>query len=366
MCRRGENIYKRKDGRFEGRYVIGKKVNGTTRFGYVFGYQYTEVRSRLAQRRAEMAEATKLPAYSKQRIGFIEWANRWLYEEMIGSVKESTFQTYESVMRNHLTPRFGKLTLDEIDQKNVRCFIAGLEDAGFAESTIRGAFRLLNTLFKAAQEEGIVSRNPCYRIKIQRREAKEQKILTAAQQEKLRSEASPDNFPVLLSLYTGMRLGEICALKWKDIGWEERTITIRRTAQRLKHSGATKTRIVIGAPKTSRSCRPIPIPAFILEMLLALRKDARSDDFIFGKPGSAADPRSVQRRFQRLANKLGFEDIHFHTLRHTFASRLIEMRVDIKTVSDLLGHSSTKTTLEVYAHSLLENRRIAIDRLAMN
>ena len=364
MCRRGENIYKRKDGRYEGRYVVGKKPDGTTKFGYILGRQYADVRMRLLQKKAELLTrptATPLPC---SPLSFSDWVSRWMNEEVIGNVKPSTFQTYENIFRNHLLPFFGSTALQEITAKTVLTFIETLEAAGFAESTIKGAFRLLYSSMKAAQEEGLIRKNPCRKIKIQRREGREQQVLTQSQQDQIRTSAGDENFPALLSLYTGMRLGEICALKWDDIDWAINTTTVKRTAQRLKQVGSKKTMIMVGAPKTNRSHRVIPIPKFIMDLLIEHRKVDGTSSFVFGNQGSAAEPRTIQRHFQKLLQRLGIVDAHFHTLRHTFATRLIEMGIDIRTVSDLMGHSSTKTTLDVYAHSFLENRRNAVERLA--
>jgi len=364
MCRRGENIYKRKDGRYEGRYVIGKKPDGTTKFGYIFGRHYTDVRARLLQKKAEQISASKTPHLSAPIMVFSAWVDKWMDEEVIGNVKPSTFQTYENIVRKHLLPYLGGNTLDEINARTVLEFIEHLENAGFAESTIRGAFRLLFSAMKAAQEEGLIRKNPCYKIRIQHRESREQEVLTLSQQESIRLEAGEENMPALISLYTGMRLGEICALKWSDIDWEGQTVAVNRTAQRRKQIGGKKTMIMIGAPKTNRSHRIIPIPKFIIDLLLKLRETTGQNPFIFGKQGSAAEPRSIQRHFQKLLQKLGITNAHFHTLRHTFATRLIEMGIDVRTVSDLMGHSSTKTTLDVYMHSFLERRRDAIERMA--
>jgi integrase len=175
----------------------------------------------------------------------------------------------------------------------------------------------------------------------------------------------------LVSLYTGLRIGEICGLKWADIDWEKGTITVRRTVQRLKRRNTEtggKTLLMVGSPKSYTSHRTIPVPAAILIKLKAMYESTigrnASNGFVFSATTQAAEPRTIQRRFERVMAKLGITGAHFHTLRHCSATRLLEIGVDIKTVSALLGHGSSKTTLDFYAHSQLSQQRKAIDHLA--
>lgn len=367
MARRGENIYKRKDGRYEGRYVIGKTPAGRTRFGYVYAHQYAEVRALLVQRKAERLEADR-PSFA-YRGTLADWMARWMENELLGSVKASSWQTYRNLLTRHLLPRLGGYALMQLTPKDVHDFVEDLEASGLAENTVRGVYRLLSSAMRYALDEGVIRKNPCRRIHVQHREHGEQRVLCRSEQEKLRRSAdSSRDLPALLSLYTGMRLGEICALKWTDIDWEQGTITVRRTVQRIAANNAEddacKTFLMVGAPKSRRSCRVIPVPEFILALLRERLKICCGTEYVFGKASGAADPRTIQRRFSRLAKRLGLSGAHFHTLRHTFATRLLELGVDVKTVSALLGHSSARTTLDFYAHSLSEQQRAAVALLS--
>ena len=187
----------------------------------------------------------------------------------------------------------------------------------------------------------------------------------------LRKEAlKQNNLPVLLSLYTGMRLGEVCALKWQDIDWKKRTVAVRRTAQRVAHalpSAHESTFLMVGTPKSRRSRRVLPIPDFLISKLREAFFAAGSlspETFIFGNGARAAEPRTLQRRFSRLLHSVGLTGVHFHTLRHSFATRLMELGVDIQTISALLGHESARTTLDFYGHSLTEQQIRAASLLA--
>ena len=365
--RHGENIYKRRDGRYEGRYVIGKTIAGKTRFGYVYGYQYKEVRNELLRKKTEQLKEN---GHAARRCGVLlcDWLRSWLENELLGSVKESSYQTYLRQINVHLLPALGSLPLSEVTPAIVHDFVTRLEGAGFAHSTVKGTPRLLNAALRSAQEEGLILKNPCKKIRVQLKEAAKQRVLSRSEQEMLRKTAvAQDDLSTLLSLYAGLRLGEVCALKWSDIDWEKKTITVRRTAQRMasaKNNKGKRTLRMIGPPKSKRSHRVLSIPDFLFALLKKIRPAANADAYIFGKADRAADPRTMQRRFQRLTRGLGLSGVHFHTLRHSFATRLMELGVDIQTISALLGHQSAKTTLDFYCHSLSEQQLYAVSLLA--
>ena len=367
MPRHGENIYKRRDGRYEGRYVVGKTKEGKTRFKYVYGHQYMEVRNELLRKKAEHL---KRDDHATRHCGVLlsDWISHWKENELLGSVKESSYQNYLRQINAHLLPALGRLPLSEVTPAAVHDFVTQMEGAGFAHSTVKGALRLLNAALRSAQEEGLIFKNPCRKIRIQPKEAAEQRALSRSEQETLRKAAvAQDDLPTLLGLYTGMRLGEVCALKWSDIDWEKKTITVRRTAQRtasMENREGRRTLLMIGSPKSKRSHRILPVPDFLFALLKKSCPAADADAYIFGRPDRAAEPRTMQRHFQQLTRALGLSGVHFHTLRHSFATRLMELGVDIQTISALLGHQSAKTTLDFYGHSLSEQQLYAVSLLA--
>ena len=364
MARHGENIYKRKDGRYEGRYVTGKTEAGKTRFGYVYGRRYVDVKQELMQKKAAFSQAEHDRACRKT---VSEWMNYWMENELPGSVKLSTYQTYASHVRKHILPALGGMKLTALTPGGVHDFVTTLENSGLSCNTVKCIYRLLSSALRCALDEGLIRKNPCRKIKVQPGESAPQRTLNHSEQEKLRRCASePHDLPALLGLYTGMRLGEICALRWADIDWDRKTISVRRTAQRIRQRGigGAKTLLMVGAPKSLHSNRVIPVPDFILERLRALKSAAFGSDFLFGTASRAAEPRTIQRRFARLMARLGIHGAHFHTLRHSFATRLLELGVDVKTVSVLMGHSSAKTTLDFYSHTMLDRQRKAVALLA--
>lgn len=367
MSRRGENIYKRKDGRYEGRYVIGKTENGRTRFGYVYARQYQQVRYKLMQKKAEQMKLEGGKAQAQ--ISLAKMMRFWLESELLGAVKVSTYNTYVRLIDRHVLPTLGSCALSQLTPSFVLSFVQKMEASGLSYATVKSVYRLLSCAMRFALEEGMIQKNPCKKIRIQSKEAPQQRVLSQAEQRRLCDAAQcRGDFSTLLSLYTGLRLGEICALKWADIDWDKHTLTVRRTVQRLENYGARpggpKTALMIGTPKSACSHRVIPVPEFILAQLRSMWTKAGQTEFVFGASQRAADPRTIQRHFQRLANQLGIHGVHFHTLRHSFATRLLELGVDVKTVSALLGHGSVKVTLDFYAHSLFDQKQAAVERLS--
>ena len=376
MARHGENIYKRKDGRYEGRYVTGKKSNGTTRFGYVYGMRYTEVKKRLLEKKAEIQQ-TVHPEAAVRGMTVEKWMRSWLETDLLGGIKASSYLTYQNQMNRHILPCLGRMQMASITPEMVHSFLECLQAKGLGENTVRGIYRLLSAAMRAALDDGIISKNPCRKICVERGERVQQRVFSREEQKKVEKTLSQgEDLTALFAMYTGLRLGEICGLRWSDINWENGTATVCRTVQRLKRMdtdkclkcGDAKTYLMIGSPKSPSSCRTIPIPTFLLKRL-EIQKKQRSaaqltTGYIFGTGMRAADPRTIQRRFAGVVRRLEIPDAHFHTLRHSYATRLLEMGVDVKTVSQLLGHSSAKTTLDCYAHSLLDQQRSAVAKLS--
>ena len=202
--------------------MIGKTAIGKKRFGYVYGYQYTEVRNELLRKKAEQLDKNNCAA-RRCSILLQEWLQCWLKNEILGSVKDSSYQTYLRQINVHLLPALGHFTLSELTPAAVHGFVSQMEEAGLTHSTVKSAFRLINAALRSAQAEGLILKNPCKKIRVQPKEATEQRTLNRSEQEILRSTALKQNdLPTLLSLYTGMRLGEVYALKWSDINWEKK------------------------------------------------------------------------------------------------------------------------------------------------
>ena len=366
MARRGENIYKRKDGRWEGRYVKGKRANGATWFGYVYGNRYGEVRERL--NRLKIAHApgeADSPRPSRKRLS--AWLDVWLYERIQPHVRRSTFEGYVRQIERHIKPLLGSLYLHEISEERLRGF-SGQLNKKLSQSTARGIQRLLKASLKEAVAAGLLNESPYSRFRMPKAPHRPPRILTQAEQRRLEQAAlSIGCIEQILPLYTGLRLGELCALKWSDVDFGARTLRVQRSVQRLSSlQSAAKTALQIGTPKSDSSVRELPLPAFLLTLLREKRTKAPSDVFVFsGRNGAAMDPRTMQNHFKALAKALNIPNAHVHTLRHTFATRCLEQHIGFEVLSQLLGHSSPRVTMDHYAHATGENMRRSISKLRL-
>ena len=358
MARRGENIYKRKDGRYEGRYVIGKTPSGKTRFGYVYGRQYAQVRRLLLEKKLEaQGNAGARPTKYTLR----EWMERWLEAELRGRVKPSSYQTYRNQLSRHLLPALGDLALPALTPGVVLDFVEGLRASSLAASTAHGVYRLL-----AAGAAAGAGGRPHRPKPLPQHPSAAWGDRAAARAYTRRAGGAAR------AGRTARGIAGAAGAVRRDATGRGLQVVRRRlgkaespcgAAQRVVQAGG-RTLLMVGTPKSAQAQRVVPLPPFLMSMLRARRGMGQAAGYIFSDASRAAEPRTMQRRFQRLAAALGIEGAHFHTLRHSFATRLLELGVDVKTVSALLGHRSVRTTLEFYAHSLLEQQRLAVGLLA--
>ncbi|MBR1742424.1 MAG: site-specific integrase [Lachnospiraceae bacterium] len=365
MARKGENIYKRKDGRWEGRYIkerIGKKI----KYGYVYGRRYNDVKKRLLECKTDIAAN----AENKNDSKFTRLSGMWL-EQCKVTCKESTIIKYQNVIENHLNPYLGeyeisKITSDDITKLCKELYLhGGKNENGLASKTVTDIVSVLRRIRTYAIEEKYSVSFDISNIKQKRKhqklrifDKKEQDIL----QRHLTGNQSLSNLGILLCLYTGIRIGELCALKWSDISFERKSIFIGRTMFRLQVKEAKKTKIFITTPKSSCSIRTIPLPDAILK-LLAAYQDNPDTFFLTGNAEKFVEPRTMQYRFKSVLQKCEITDANFHALRHTFATRCVEAGFDIKSLSEILGHSSVNITLNRYVHPSMEFKRNNMNKL---
>lgn len=379
MPRTGENIYKRKDGRWEGRYI----KDGTAakkHYAYIYGKTYKEVKRKLTEARCAIAsnsselqksELQKTPSDNAQEVLFSTVADNWIQENAI-SLKESSLVKYRNMLRLYILPVLGECRIDEITNNKVFSMCndmlgnGGRKGKGLSPKTVSDIQVLLKNILKYAGNMGFTVAFTSCPVSVRQQSrvlrvfsVQEQKVLT----EHLKANPSLSNLGFMLCLFTGMRVGELCALKWDDISLRDRTIYIHQTMQRLQTDiGEKKTRITVTSPKSSCSIRIIPIPEIILEELqIAYQPGAF---LLTGKKDSFTEPRTMQNRFKALLKECGINHANFHALRHTFATRCVEVGVDTKSLSEILGHANVNITLNRYVHPTLDLKRENMDKLS--
>ena len=226
----------------------------------------------------------------------------------------------------------------------------------------------VRSIFRYAQGLGYETLFDIASIEI-KKESKEMRILTRKEQDRLCrylcANLNNKNIGLLLCIFVGLRLGEICALCWEDISFSERTIHIHRTMQRIQTGGNSekKTTIMITSPKSRDSIRTIPLPDELAEILMTC--PCRKSGYVLtGKENTYVEPRTMERYFEGVLKKVGLEKVNFHALRHTFATRCVEMNFDVKSLSEILGHSSVTITMNRYVHPSMELKYQNMQRLS--
>ena len=365
--RTGENIYKRKDGRWEGRYKNGYKPDGKVKYSSVYGKTYGEAKTKLeAIKRAE-----KTPQKSLQ-VKLCDVALEWLKTAKI-KVKESTYALYRRNVESHILPHVGGLKLSQITSQRLTAFASDLLShgrcdgkGGLEPKTVQDICVLLGSILEFAKTE--YNANPVVKLPTLKAPEKEMRVLSLDEQQKLENYLFSDldltAIGCLLALYTGLRLGELCALTLSDFDLSSGTVKINKTMQRIKNhddKNKAKTKIIIDMPKSRASVRVLPLPAFLLEIIKKRYFHvAPCAFFLTGSVGRYLEPRGMEYRFKQITDKCNLKAVNFHALRHTFATRLAERGTDIKTLAELMGHSSSKMTLK-YMHTSERQKRAVIN-----
>jgi len=367
VAKRGENIYLRKDGRYEGRCIKGR-TEGKILYHSVYAHTLAECKQKLlAVKMLYVQDVTGVKRYGTGKVE--DFMDYWLHKIIKTTIKRSTFANYHLYLNKWLIPYLGSKQLAKLETEQIQQFLGHLIEAGLASGSVRNIFRLLNNILRTAKLFGYLHDNPCEKVILPEYKKSKAKALTLSEQfqlEQVAKQSGQVGLIVELALYTGLRIGELCALTWTDVDFEQESLTISKTRQRIQiGDGASKkrTQIIIDSAKSSSSNRELPLPPFLLTLLKELAVGKQATDPIFSKHGKSLEPRIIQYHFKKILAKTNLAPFNFHTLRHTFATRCLEQGVDIKTLSELLGHSSAVTTLKLYSHSCLKQKQIAMQRL---
>lgn len=282
-------------------------------------------------------------------------------------VKQSTYAAYVLVLENHILPLFGDC--EALSEKLVQEFVLQKLNGGLSIKTVKDILIVLKMVMKFGVKNEWM--NYCeWDIKYPTTETnKEIEVLTVAHHKKIldfiKQNFTFRNLGIYISLTTGLRIGEICGLKWSDINTDNGTITVNRTIERIYIvDGERKhTELVFNTPKTKNSCREIPMNKELLAMVKPLKKVVNDDFYVLTNEEKPTEPRTYRNYYHRLMKCLDIPRLKYHGLRHSFATRCIESNCDYKTVSVLLGHANITTTLNLYVHPNMEQKKKCITKM---
>lgn len=365
MPRRGENIYKRKDGRWEGRYKSTQE-NGKSKYVSIYGHTYSEIKEKM--KKALINQRCYLP----QKSTFEQAAKLWL-EFIELKTKAATVTKYSYLLNKHILPELSDCELSGFTKSSLRNFLRSKQlkekDNGggkLSASYIKEMIIIINSVLQYAFDIGLLNSSPP-KIRIPQSGKKVISVFTPSEQKIyetfLKESLSITNIGILIAFYSGMRLGELCALKWENVDMDEKIIHICSTVSRIKSVKTGKTQMIIDSPKTPSSLRDIPMNETLFSFFEQAKK-LSGKKYVLSKTDNFTLPRTFEYNFKKSLKKANIKNYNFHSLRHTFATRCIESGIDAKSLSELLGHSNVSITLNTYVHSSIDLKRKQLDKIS--
>ena len=369
MPRRGDNIRKRKDGRWEARYPNPNREAGESKYCSVYGRTYQEVkekRDRIIQLQNSAPQIGSIRCF-KEIIAAWQDSNRI-------RLKESSVSRYQNLIDAHIMPELGNCRMDRLNATTLNSFIGrklkkGRLDGkgGLSPSYVRSIALVIDAAIKYGASEKLCSplQSAITKPTVAKQEISVLSRATQAQLEKtLLTDMTEEKLLIYITLYTGLRIGEVLALRWEDMDWSNKILYVRHTVTRVwyEDDGKKYSVLIVAAPKTETSLRLIPICSKLFDILskFPYKKGA---GFILARKGNFVSPRTFEYRYKKILKEGGIEQINYHTLRHTFATRCIESDVDIKSLSEVLGHADSSITLNTYVHSSIELKRTQLEKI---
>lgn len=355
----------RKDGRWEGRIVIGYDENGLPKTKNVLAKTKGECIEKLKALKSTITPDT--PVKLKADMPFGEWLDYWYETYCKPNARPATQRTYEGYIRLYLHPRLGNIPLNKVTINDVQQMCTWMMtearmdqkngDSGLSDSQVRNCYSLCDRVLKKAVAEKLIVRNPTKGCKLPPNRPNEMKVLSREDMQKVLIQAKEENYYelFLLKFATGLRLGELMALQWDDVDLVTGELRIN------KQVNLVGSKLVISEPKTKAAVRTLILPPSVRKVLAEYKTRVNSR-WLFPSPKKEdlpIIPSAVSRRLHTLLEHAGCEQVRFHDLRHTFATNALARGMDIKTLSTILGHVSSATTLNTYSHVTDEMRQRA-------
>ncbi len=385
MPRKGENIRRRSDKRWEARYIAGRSEDGKALYKSVYGKTYSEAKEKRMQAQAALinGETGSKRSKSHNKAYFDDVCRKWLQNKKNSKIKESTYNKYYGICDRYIIPEFKNIECSDVTPDMVNDFIDNI--VLLSDNTVNTIIIVLNSIIRMASDNDMMKP---FKVKARKYESKDIIVPSKEELESLiRSMLSSDpelqdlsRLGIIICLFTGIRIGELCALRWSDIDLDNELITINKTMQRIQNlsdkenvfsvpsSGMGRkseglTYISISNAKTKSSMRIVPLKPSLVELLKIMSAGKHASAFFLSGNACPVEPRTMQYRFKRYLKEAGIKDYKFHVLRHAFATRCVELGLDIKTLSEVLGHASVNITLNRYVHPTLEMKRAFMDKL---
>lgn len=319
---KGENIFRRRDGRWEARYIKGRELSGKIKYGYCYGKTYREAKVKAAKHKAALENGVLLPTATTQKP-FSSYCLGWLHTKKC-TVKESTYIKYSTVVNKHIMPKLGECCPLGFTTELMDDFIKELQfEEELAPKTVHDILVVLHGILKFASSK-FAGSFPAVEINYPKIGKKEMRVLSREEQARLVAYLHEDldscRFGILLALCTGIRIGELCALQWESVSTNDKAIRIAKTLQRLHDTSVSqgaRTRIVIGPPKSDTSVRTIPMTEYATGLCRRMKPQS-SAAYVLTGTEAFMEPRTLQYRLEKYTQACGLEGVHFHTLRHPY------------------------------------------------
>lgn len=372
--KRGDgSLHLRKDGRWEGRIVVGYDEKGFPKTKNVLAKTKSECSAKLKELKASLQEPGGLRQEKpKADMTFGAWLDHWYQSSCKPKIRLKTQADYENRIYQHIIPELGSIPLAKLTAADLQQFYNRLKQggrllrveqygSGLSDRMVKSCHVTCRMSLDQAVAQGLILKNPALSCKAPTTHPKEMQVLTGAEIQRLLIQAREDGCfeLLLLELTTGLRRGEILALRWDDLDFLTGALRIERQVQRIQG------KLVVSQPKTRASSRSILLPAPVLKILNQYRQSVTSR-WIFPSPrkeDSPLDPTAVRKKLSTVLKRAGCPAARFHDLRHTFATSALEHGMDVKTLSTVIGHVSSATTLNIYAHVTDEMRQRAADKI---